>query len=1184
MTSSPVARQSAASNAVRLLALCVIWLMLVVAAVPIGSVNRTAASAAKISKASATEGADAEASTPDESTQARIAQAYGKLSLSFEANQGQFDRQVQFLARGGGYGLFLTNSEAVMVLSRPAAGKDRAERAKSPFAPQQMRNIKGGREDWKAEARERVKRTKTTSPQSAVVRMKLEGANPATQAEGLDQLPGRTNYFIGNDPGQWHTDVPSYARVMYRDVYPGVDLVYYGTEQQLEYDFVVAPGVDPNSITLNFEGAQGITVDAQGDLVLHTVIGDVRQHKPAVYQEVDGAKREIPSRYEMKGEQRVGFRVGAYDTTKPLVIDPILIYSTFLGGYYSEEGATIAVDRAGSAYVAGFTYSYDFPLVHPVQGYERHGLGFVSKLNRDGSALVYSTYLGGIGWISGIAVDRQGSAYLTGYTYSSELPVVNALQATGGGKSDPFVTKLSPQGSALIYSTYLGGENEDAGFGIAVDVSGNAYVTGATYSHAFPLVNPFQSKKAGHQAFKSTNSGDTWSASDSGLDIVRPDDLVIDPSNPNTMYSATELGVFKSTNGGQTWRSANRGLENVFFGDPGVLAIDPSHTSTIFFGTFDGLYISVNGGNSWARRPTAPYDPNAIAIGPQNPSIIYTYGYSFDENPTANFFKSTDGGRHWTSSLIVDRYGYQDYINSLVVDPNNSSIVYAGGSNDGIYKSTDGGAHWKRFNRGLFVSYILDLVIDPSNSSTIYAATMSGVYKSTNGGSYWQAVNNGLFESDYADVITSLAIDPLSPSVLYAGTYGGIFKTTDGGAQWTAADTGLTNRVVSKMAVDPTAPSKVYAMTISLADAFVLKLNPSGSARLYSTYLGGEESEWGFGIAVDRDGYAYLTGRTSSSNYPVENPLQPSHAGDAFITKMDPSGSSLTYSTYLGGDDSYDAGFAIAIDASGNAYVTGGTYSLNFPVTRGAFQKELNGDVDAFVTKINAAGSKLVYSTYLGGSITEGGFEYGYGIAVNSSGQAFVTGQTESTDFPLANATQSSLHGEFNPFVTRLNAGGSALMFSTYLGGSNLYFEQGNGIAVDPAGNAYVVGTTWATDFPVTPNAFQRSIGGDINDLYPDAFITKIGAPPASIQISGRVLLNRAGLGGVKVNLKNSAGGILQTTTTEIDGRYSFTAPGGRNYTVAPSKPGYTFDPPSLSYTRVGTNLPRQDFKAVPTN
>jgi hypothetical protein len=205
---------------------------------------------------------------------------------------------------------------------------------------------------------------------------------------------------------------------------------------------------------------------------------------------------------------------------------------------------------------------------------------------------------------------------------------------------------------------------------------------------------------------------------------------------------------------------------------------------------------------------------------------------------------------------------------------------------------------------------------------------------------------------------------------------------------------------------------------------------------------------------------------------------------------------------------------------------------------------------------------------------------------VNFSGQAFVTGETypdfDLNDFPVANAIQGTPHGPFDGFVTRLNTSGTSLVFSTYLGGSD--YELGSDIALDFAGSAYMTGTTESVDFPVTPNAFQRSLAGVTDDFpYPDAFITKIGAPPASITISGRVLLNRAGLGGVKVNLKNSAGGILQTTTTEINGRYSFTAPGGRNYTVAPSKPGYTFDPPSLSYTRVGTNLPRQHFKALLT-
>ena len=505
-----------------------------------------------------------QAKAVDEAMRASVHEAYGKLAIRFEANQGQFDRQAQFLARGGGYGLFLTSSEAVMVLTKPAANEDKVLRAKAPSA-HQANSIRGERKSREAVAVGRAKGVNVALPETTVLRMKLEGANRSAQVTGMDELTGKTNYFIGNDPTRWHTDIPSYARVMYRDVYPGIDLVYYGKEQQLEYDLVVAPGADPSKIKLNFEGAQSIEVDAHGDLVLRTKVGDVHQRRPVVYQEVDGTKREIPSRYEMKGEQRVGFHVDTYDTSKPLIIDPVLLYSTYLGGSSYDEGTSIAVDAAGHAYVAGSTYSYNFPVVNPAQDF---GYTFVSKFSQDGSALIYSTYIGTTSFeVPSIAVDMAGCAYITGATDWNEFPVVNPVQATLGGKTDPFVTKLSPGGSALVYSTYLGGSNADAGKGIAVDADGNAYVTGYTYSNDFTVVNAFQMTKAGNLAYKSTDSGGSWHESDSGLSSARRHfGLAIDPAYPSTLYSATNEGVFKSTDSGSSWRLTNSGPDDTVFG------------------------------------------------------------------------------------------------------------------------------------------------------------------------------------------------------------------------------------------------------------------------------------------------------------------------------------------------------------------------------------------------------------------------------------------------------------------------------------------------------------------------------------------------------------------------------------------------------------------------------------------
>ena len=278
----------------------------------------------------------ARAVTPDLAAHAQVKERYGNLPLSFEANHGQSDSTVKFLSRGSGYSLFLTSNEAVLVLSQSESRDRKASRV----------------------ARAAVG---ATHRKSAVVRMTLVNANPRLQATGHDELPGKSNYFIGNDPAKWRTNIPTYAKVKYEGVYPGVDLVYYGNHGQLEYDFVVAPGADPRLVTLAFEGAREVHIDARGELVLGVEGGEVRQHKPVVYQEVAGVKQEVAGRYVMKGTRQVGFRVAAYDPSRPLIIDPVLVYSTYLGGSGSETGSAHRRGRRGQRLRDGHTSSHRFP-------------------------------------------------------------------------------------------------------------------------------------------------------------------------------------------------------------------------------------------------------------------------------------------------------------------------------------------------------------------------------------------------------------------------------------------------------------------------------------------------------------------------------------------------------------------------------------------------------------------------------------------------------------------------------------------------------------------------------------------------------------------------------------------------------------------------------------------------------
>lgn len=277
----------------------------------------------------------------DQTTKAQVGEAYGRLPLSFEANQGQTDSEVKFLSRGNGYSLFLTSTEAVLSLKSP-----------------------------KSKVRVADSRLQTPDCSSAVLRMKLVGANPTPSMTGLDELPGKSNYFIGKDSAKWRTNVPTYAKVRQEAVYPGVDLVYYGNQRQLEYDFVVRPGTDPAVIALSFEGADKLEVDNHGELVLQVGGDEIRQRKPLIYQEVDGVRQEIAGRYELKDKDKVSFQIAAYDVSRPLVIDPLLVYSSYLGGSSDDRGFGIAVDVTGNAYVTGLTNSTNFPTTWGV----RYGL------------------------------------------------------------------------------------------------------------------------------------------------------------------------------------------------------------------------------------------------------------------------------------------------------------------------------------------------------------------------------------------------------------------------------------------------------------------------------------------------------------------------------------------------------------------------------------------------------------------------------------------------------------------------------------------------------------------------------------------------------------------------------------------------------------------------------------------
>ena len=906
----------------------------------------------------------------DGSTKARIAERFGELPLSFEINQGQTDQAVKFLSHGPGYDLFLTSTEAVLRLPKPRARE------------------------------------------GSVMRLKMIGANAAALVEGRDELPGKMNYFTGDDPAKWRRNIRTYRKVYYKEIYQGIDVVYYGNQRELEYDFVVAAGANPKVIKFSVEGAQRIRLDQQGNLLLALKHGDVRLNKPFIYQLSDeGTRSELKGSYVINGNV-ISFKVRGADSSKPLVIDPVLSYSTYLGGNGNDQAFGIAVDSQGSAYITGTTDSVAFPTTPGAFKTNDLAGAFVTKLDPTGSALIYSTFISG----------RDNSSVIV--------------------SGSPFTAATS----------------------IAVDSSGQAYVTGVTTDSDFPLVNPLKTKGS---FFKTTDAAVSWSNNSTGL--TEPlHTLAIAPGNPNTIYGATFTGPYRSTDAGATWtKLSTAGLGGTFIS---ALAIDPANSLVVYAVSSGLLFKTTDGGNNWTALtlPFSEANAETIVIDPVTPSTLYV-------GSNIGLYRSTDGGSTWTA---LNNIGFVvPEVSALAVDPTSPSTIYVGTFGNGLFKTTNGGSNWTAINNGITgpnSKLINTIVIDPSDSSTLYVkvnSSVASIYKSVNGGNSWVPVNT----SAIPPAITALAA---TPSTFYVGTFsGGVFKTTDGGNSWISVNTGLWTGIINVLVADPSNPTILYALgrdVFQAKDAFVTKLNSSGSDLLFSTYFGGSFDEIGNGIAVDASGNIYVTGNTKSTNFPTVNAFQSTPSptesgGNAFVTKLNPAVPSYVFSTYLGGSAKDEAN-SIAIDQAGNVYVTGNTASADFPIAN-AFQAN-RGDPfadDAFVTKFNSSGS-LSYSTYLGGSNTDNSF----GIAVDVSGNAYVTGLTFSTNFPTANpiqATHSSQGVNNDGFVTKLNSQGSALIYSTYLGGTGV--DTGRGIAVDATGNAYVTGFTSSPDFPLVAGALR---------------------------------------------------------------------------------------------------------------
>jgi Abnormal spindle-like microcephaly-assoc'd, ASPM-SPD-2-Hydin/Beta-propeller repeat len=411
-----------------------------------------------------------------------VRRRYGSSDVAFEPNHGQVDSAVKFLARGSGYSLYLTATGATLSF---ASHEQRARAVSEGGTATKGRPAK-------------------TASAPDFLRMSFVGANPNPEVRGSEQLPGRINYLVGSDDKRWHTDIPTYSRISYSSLYRGIDLAYYGTHGQLEYDFIVQPGADPGLIRLKYDGMKAVRLNPDGDLVLSFGRREITQKRPLIYQENRGRKEQIAGKYRMLAQNEVGLEVGSYDTTNALVIDPALVFSSVFGGT-SAGGipSAIALDANGNIYVTGTAAGPDFPTTPGA--FQPTGPGglnemFVSKLSADGTHLLYSTYLGGqqvreVQDGLAIAVDSLGQAYVGGDTSALDFPTTaSAFQTTAGSCPNPdgtycdgFLTVLNASGSGLVYSTYVGGTDQDRVQGVALDPNGAVYLTGQTVSTDFPV-------------------------------------------------------------------------------------------------------------------------------------------------------------------------------------------------------------------------------------------------------------------------------------------------------------------------------------------------------------------------------------------------------------------------------------------------------------------------------------------------------------------------------------------------------------------------------------------------------------------------------------------------------------------------------------------------------------------------
>lgn len=1060
----------------------------------------------------------------------QAAAAYGTLPINFEPNVGQTDESVRFIAHGRGYSMFLTGSEARLAL----------------------RNEKG---------------------KHSSLSMKLDGASEDAVARGLGETESRTNYLVGNDPSKWQTDIPNYSRVKYEQIYSGIDIVYYGNGQKLEYDLVVSANSDPRNIALLFNGASSAQIDhSSGDLILATEVGKLRQLKPIAYQEINGVRQEVASAYRLQtasdGTSRVTIDLGAYDRSRDLVIDPILAYGGYLGGSGFEEGRGIAVDQAGNAYVTGNSASLNFPTTagafkttnpagtNNVQWTD----AFVTKINPAGTARIFSTYFGGrngseIG--TGVAVSATGEVLISGTTTASDLPLLNAYQSTFGGTDDAYAAKLNSTGSAIIYSTYLGGNNTDTGGRISLNsATGEAVFAGISNSPNFPTTPG---------AFKQK--------------------LCDSP--------VTCSGVFYTGSYVVKLTSAGNAVYSTLF-DAGIADV-----------TRDAADNAVLGGSvSITNFPTTPG-----AFQPASSGGIE--GFVAKLNPTG-------------SAMVYGTYlggGFQsDRVNGIAIDA--AGNMYAAGQTQNTAFPVTAGAFDETYNGGEdgFVTKL-----NPTGSALVYSTFIGGQGKD-------QPFAIGL-GPDNGPVIAgetlSAATFPLRNSLV--GTAGQIFVTrfnTDatslaystllgqGGAYGLAVDnsssayiTGHTTSVVvtpdsfqpGRGATDPTSSSS------SPKDAFVLKL-ATGDENAPSFAISGTVTDDNYGYNND---YSPIVVTIAGS---VNRSYSPPTSGNGNVTYHFgnlPAGGNYTITARKAGYETDPqsavfnnlganqfADFHILRNHAPEGVITspahGTTFNAPASITIQATASDADGDA---ISRVDFVAYNSTTGNVPLGTDTTAPFEFTwtnvpvgtyalYAIPTDSHGLRGVSMQVVhvfvvdpsavSVSFITPTEGQSVVEGDYVPI--RMAVSPSVTLVQVR--------DQNNNIV------AWLSGSPWSTTWrPMTVGSYVLTATAQNSQGQTATAVINVTVAPINHRITGTIRdsITNAPVAGVTLNLVcPSTPSITAQTTTDANGSYLFTNLGttpNDGVTITPTFTGYTFDPPSRSTGYLGyiTEWTNQNYSAVRT-